>query len=147
MGDVVAQGGDVLAAVRTLFYAAPQDDEGDDALAGDVIGRADDSRLGDGRVRYECRLDLGGRDPVSGDVHDIVDATQEPQGPVEVDLGAVTGEVVLRPPRPVGVDVALVVAPDTAQHRGPGLGEHEVTAVAGFNRGAVVVDDRCADAG
>ena len=146
MGHVIAQGGDVLAAVSALFDAAAQDDEGDDPLAGDVVGGADHGGLGHGRMRDERGLDLGRRDAVPRDVHDVIDAAEKPQRAVEVDLGPVAREVVLRPARPVGVDVPLVVAPDAAQHGGPGLGEHEVAAVAEVHGASLVVDDRCADA-
>ena len=60
-------------------------------------------------------LDLGGRDPVPGDVHDVVDAAEQPQVAVLVALGAVAGEVPAGEPLPVGLDESLVVALDAAQ--------------------------------
>ena len=114
------------------LHAAAQDHERDDALAGGRVGGADDRGLGDRRVRDERRLDLGGRDAVAGDVHDVVDPAEQPQVAVVVLLRAVAGEVValLGEPRPVGLAVALVVAPDAAQHRRPRLGEHQQAAAA-----------------
>ena len=55
--------------------------------------RADDGRLGDVRVVDERRLDLHRRDAVAGDVHDVVDAPEQPEVAVGVDPGAVAGEV------------------------------------------------------
>ena len=76
--------------------AAAQDDERDDGLAGRRVGGADHRRLGDRRVRDQRRLDLGGRDAVAGDVHDVVDPAEQPQVAVVVLLRAVAGEVAAR---------------------------------------------------
>ena len=103
-----------------------------DGLAGRLVGGADDGGLGDLRVRDQRRLDLGGREPVAGHVHHVVDPAEQPDVAVVVDLGAVAGEVaaLLGEARPVGVLEALVVAPEGAQHRRPRLGEHQVAAGA-----------------
>ena len=122
-----------------------EDDEGADRLTGLGIGGSDDGGLGDAGVADEGRFDLSGGDAVPGDVHDIVDAAQQPDRALVIPLGTVAREVVLRPARPVGIDVPLVVAPDPAQHRRPRLGEDEVAAAAIADRGAVVVDDSRAD--
>ena len=120
-----------------------------DGLTGRLVGGADDGGLGDLRVRHERRLDLGGREPVARDVHDVVDAAEQPDVAVGVVLRAVAGEVVLlAEPRPVGLLVALRVAPDAAQHRRPRLGEHEVAdLLRRRERLALVVEDLGADAG
>ena len=67
--------------------------EGGDGLTGALVGPADDGRLGHRRVVDERRLDFEGRDPVAGDVHDVVDPAEQPDVAVVVALGAVTGEV------------------------------------------------------
>ena len=92
-------------------------------------------------------LDLGGRDAVARDVHDVVDPAQQPEVAVLVALGAVAGEVAAGEARPVRLPVALVVAVDAAQHAGPGLGDDEVAALVVADRVAVVVDDVGRDAG
>ena len=114
--------------------------EGDDGLAGRGVVGADHGRLGHGGVADQRVLDLGGRDPVPGDVHHVVDPAQQPEVAVLVPLGAVAGEVTAREARPVGLLVALVVAVDAAQHAGPRLGEDEVAALVVVDRAAVVVD-------
>ena len=78
----------VLGAVRLL-----QDHERHDRLTGGLVGRTDDGGLGDDRVRDERRLDLGGREPVARHVHDVVDAAEQPDVAVLVEVGAVAGEV------------------------------------------------------
>ena len=88
----------------------------------------DDGRLGDLRVGHQRGLDLGRRHPVAGDVHDVVDPAEQPEVAVVVLLRAVAGEVAAGEARPVGLLVALVVAPQGAQHRRPRLGQDEVAA-------------------
>ena len=72
------------------------------------------------------RLDLRRRDPVPGHVHHVVDPAEQPQVAVVVELGAVTGEVPTGEAAPVGLDVALRITPDAAQHPRPGTGEGEI---------------------
>ena len=89
-GDVLAQ---LLAVLVARLDAALQDHEGDDRLAGGVVLGADDRGLGHRRVVDERGLDLGGRDAVAGHVHHVVDAAEQPEVAVVVELGAVAGEV------------------------------------------------------
>jgi hypothetical protein len=53
-------------------------DVGVDALALDVVRVADDRGLGDGLVQHQRGLDLGGAQPVAGDVEHVVDAPGDP---------------------------------------------------------------------
>ena len=117
------QGGDGLAPAEALLGHARVRPFG-----------ADDGGFGDVGVGDQGGFDLGGGDAVAGDVHDVVDAAEQPQVAVGVVLGAVTGEVEAQVGefRPVGVFVALLVAPDAAQHGGPGLVQHQQPAAAGF---------------
>ena len=73
--------------------------------------------LGDRRVVDQRRLDLGGGDAMAGDVHHVVDPSEEPQVAVLVDLGPVAGEVAALVGTPVRLDVALRVTPDATEHR------------------------------
>ena len=136
-----------IELVAVVGGGAAQDDEGDDGLAGGRVGGADDGGLGDLRVGDEGGLDLGGGDVVAGDEHDVVDAAEQPDVAVVVLLGAVAGEVAAGEAGPVGVEVALVVAPDGAQHRRPRLGEDQVAAGAVGDLVGLVVDDGGGDAG
>src|SRR5581483_10917670 len=106
VADVVAQLGRQRLA---RLGPAPQDDERGDGLARGRVRPADDGRLGDGRVPDERVLDLGGRDVVARDEHDVVDPPEQPVVAVLVALGAVTREVPAREPAPVRVTVALRV--------------------------------------
>jgi hypothetical protein len=56
-------------------------------------GLPDDRGLGDGGVIDERALDLHRADAVAGDVHHVVDAAEQPEVAVVVELGAVAGEV------------------------------------------------------
>ena len=105
-----------LRDTGTIFGTLTQDHERDDALTSHLVIRAHHSRLSNSGVRDQCRLDLSRRDAVTGDVHDVVNAAQQPQCAVIIKLRAITCEVVLRPARPVGIDVTLVVAPNATQH-------------------------------
>ena len=93
-------------------------DEGADRLAGVLVGLADHRRLGDLRVRDDRRLDLGGREPVAGDVDHVVDAADHPEVAVLVLARGVADEVgLLAELREVGLDVAVVLLVERAQHR------------------------------
>ena len=67
--------------------------EGSDRLPGHRIRPSDHRRLRNRQVRDERRLDLGGRDVVAADQHDVVHPAQQPVVPVLVALGTVAGEV------------------------------------------------------
>src|SRR5262249_21782377 len=95
----------------------------------EVIGPADRRSLGDGRVRDERALDLGGTDAMTGDVQDVVDAAHDPVVAVLVAPRAVAGEVAARDIAEVLLPEALVVAPPRAEHRGPGLLQPQHPAV------------------
>ncbi|NQE72681.1 hypothetical protein NG2371_07174 [Nocardia gamkensis] len=143
--EVVDEGGGGLGVCG-------EDDEGDDALAGGGVGGADDGGFGDGVVCDEGGFDFGGGDSVAGDVHDVVDAAEDPEVGVGVEFGAVAGEVpaLFGEALPVGFVEALWVAPDAAQHGWPGLVEYEVAVGFGFSVSdgfAFFVDDSCGDAG
>ena len=134
------------SAVARLVAAA-QDHERADGLAGGVVLRADHRGLGDRGVPDERVLDLGGRDVVTRHEHHVVDAAEQPVVAVVVALGAVAGEVAVAEAGPVGLLVALGVAPDAAQHRRPRAGEHEIAATGDLHRLTGVVDDVGGDAG
>src|SRR5277367_5321363 len=91
-------------------------------------------------------LDLRRGESVTGDVHHVVDATEQPDITVAVALGAVAGEVLARESTPVGLLETLGVAVDAAGHAGPRRGDDEVPALAVTDRLALVVDDVGADA-
>ena len=88
--DVLADLGDQLVVALEV---ALEGDEGADRLAGVLVGLADHRRLGDLRVRDDRRLDLGGREPVAGDVDHVVDAPDDPEVAVLVVARGVADEV------------------------------------------------------
>ena len=79
-----------------------------------VVRSRDDGGLGDLVVVHEGGFDLEGRQPVTGDVHHVVDPSEEPEVSVVVTLRSVTGDVhlgsVLREVRPdVSVGISQIV--------------------------------------
>ncbi len=52
---------------------------------------------------------------------------------IVIALGTVAGEVVAWEPRPIGFFVALRVAPQSAEHRGPRASEYEVSTAGTFD--------------
>src|SRR6185312_8278642 len=115
----------------------------EDRLALYLVRLADDGSLGDPRVRDERRLDLHRPEPVARDVQHIVDAAHDPEIAVLVSVGAVPRHIeALVEFLPVGGEVARVVAPDGAQHRGPRLLDDEIAAGIGPRDGfPTLVDD------
>ena len=111
---------------------AAADDEGEHRLALDLVRAADHRGLGDARMRDQRALDLHRAEAVAGDVQHVVDAAHDPEVAVLVAARAVAGEVeAVLEVLPVGAQVALVVAPDRAQHRRPGLADDELAARVG----------------
>ena len=105
--DVVAQ---LLELLDRALGTAFERHERDDRLSGRRVGPRRDRGLGHLRVVDERALDLDRRDPVARDVHHVVDAPEEPEVAVLVDPCAVAREVDVAVPRPVGLDVAVVIA-------------------------------------
>ena len=90
----------VLTWVTSSFFNASlfvdprlQRDKGIDSLSLDLMRISDDRRLGDRRVRHQGALDLGGSDPVTGDIDDVVDSAHEPVVAVRIFPGPVPGEI------------------------------------------------------
>ena len=100
-------------------------------------------------MRHERRLNFDGRKAVPRNVDHIVDAPQNIHVAFIIDLRAVTGEepaartVVL----PIGIQVALRVAPDSACHGGADLIDHNEALFAGLNEVTVLVHHAYRDAG
>src|SRR5699024_596485 len=95
----------------------------------------------------EGGFDLRGRQTGTGDIHDIVDASEEPDVAVGITTGTVSCEVRVREPRRVGVLEALGVFPDPGQHRRPRLADDEESAFGAGRVRAGIVDDVYRDAG
>jgi len=111
-GDPVAQ----LLHQRVGLAGGPltaAHDEGEHRFTLDLVRLADDGGFGHPRVRHQRRLDLHRAQAMPGNVQDVVDAPHDPEIPVLVAVSAVAGDVVaVIELRPVGIDVAAVVAPD-----------------------------------
>ncbi len=81
---------------------------------------ADHGGLGDVGVGDDRRLDLGRGEPVTGDVDDVVDAPDHPDVAVGVDASGVANQIgLLAEALEVGLDEALILLVERAQHRRP----------------------------
>src|SRR5581483_2704821 len=143
LGHVLSK---LLAPLVGRVDAPAQGDVGDDRLTRGLVLSADARGLGHVLVVDERRLDLGRRDAVTGDVHHVVDTTQQPEVAVVVDLAAVAREVAALEARPVRLLVALGIAVDASEHPRPRAGQREVAA-APFDLVALLVDHLGTDAG
>src|SRR5580698_493530 len=84
---------------------------------------------------------------MTADVHHVVNPAHEPEVALGVAARAVAGKVSMRELRPIRLYVALIVAPNAAQHSRPWTRQHRVTAPTQRNRFATVVDDVGENAG
>src|SRR5262249_57822493 len=83
-------------------------------------------RFRDCRVIDQRALDLHRPDAVAGDVDHVVDAAEQPEVAVGVALRPVAGDIDAGAPLvPVLPHVAVGIAVDAAQHRGPWPRERE----------------------
>ena len=92
-------------------------------------------------MRDQRAFDLGGAEPVAGDVDHVVDAAGDPVVAVLVAPAAVAGEVLARIGLEVGVDEALMVAIDRAHHARPGIGDAQIAGGGAFQHLAFGIDD------
>jgi len=73
-------------------------------------------------------LNLRGANPMAGNIQDIIDAAHNPEIAVFVLPAAITGEVAALDLAPIRIFVALRIAPEAAQHAGPGFAKDEFAA-------------------
>src|SRR5699024_1346594 len=92
-----------------------------DSLPGGLIGSTDHSSLSHQWTRHQRRFNLRGRQPVTGNVHHVIDTAQQPNVTVVIKTCTVTGEIHALVGGPVGINEPLIIAPNGACHRWPGL--------------------------
>ena len=83
-----------------------------------VVADPDDRSLGDVRVSGDHLFDLARRQPVPGDVDDVVDAAHHVQVAVGVLVAAIAGQVVAGESGEVALDVTVVVLPQRRHRSG-----------------------------
>src|SRR5258707_6615555 len=139
-------GDQFLAQLVARLFAGHQRDIGINALPFDVMRIADDGRLRHLGMRHQRALDLGGAEPVAGDVDHIVDAAGDPVIAVGIAPAAVAGEVFAGIRLEIGVDEALMVAIDRAHHSRPGIDDAEVAGRGALEHLSLSIDDLRNDA-
>src|SRR5688572_5795820 len=128
-GDLLRLG---TRRARTFEY-----DERADRFARELVGAANDRGLGhELRIGDERRLDLHRAESMARYVQHVVDAADDAEVALLVHARAVAGEIELglEVGGPVGLLVALGVAPTRARHRRPGLADHQDPALAAADR-------------
>jgi len=107
-------------------------------LAFELVGDPDHGALRDIRVRGEDFFDGTGREPVPGDIDDVVGASHDEDIALLVDVSGIGREVVARERSEIGVVEALVGVPErrggARRHRQLG---HERTCLASGQLGPV----------
>src|SRR5215470_9715945 len=129
LGDVRLE---LVHELRRALDPALHGNECCDRLPLDVVHLTDDCGLGDRLVIDQGRFHFHRGDAMAGDVHDVVDAAEQPEVAVLVALRAVPGKVDVVVLRPVLLHEAVRIAPDTAQHPRPRLAQHQVARLRGF---------------
>src|SRR5205809_608798 len=89
----------------------------------------------------EGAFDFGSADAVASHVEDVVNAADDPEIAVFVLAAAVAGEVATGNFGPVDLFVAFGIAPEAAQHAGPGFANDEFAALPFRDRIPLVIDD------
>src|SRR5680860_487181 len=122
--------------------------ECDDCLAFLRVGATHDRGFCHRLVRYEGRLDLVSRDAMACDVHDVIDAAQQPVVAFLVELGTVTCKVSFVPVSlEIGLAVAVVIAEDCPHHGRRRSLQDQITTRAQTYRVSFFVHHVGADAG
>ena len=92
-------GAEFLIEFGTVEDASFQSDEGDDALAFDFVGAADDCGFGDCLVGDEGGFDFGGAEAMAGNVENIIETADDPEVAFLITEGSVAGGVFARDSR------------------------------------------------
>src|SRR5262245_54949696 len=98
--------------LATAIHSRFERDESANRLTFDFMCFTDDRRLRHLLMIHQGAFDLHRADPVSGDVHDIVDPAKQPEVAVFVALRSVTGEILSRESAPVSLHVTIRIAVD-----------------------------------
>src|SRR5947207_25335 len=105
---------------------APQYDEHDNRLALDLMRNADRGRLEHRRMRRRRRLDLRRTDAFTGDLQRVVAPAFDVPEPVLVDARPIAVHPDIGKPLPIGREVLLAIAPESACHARPRFADHEL---------------------
>jgi hypothetical protein len=135
-----------LLEIVGWLLASVQGDVAVDALALDIVRITDNGCFGNLWVRDKCAFDFGCSHAVAGNVDDVIDATGDPVVAILVAAGTVTGEVVARIRREVGLHEALMVLVDGAHLTWPAIFQDQVAVRCAFQFRTLVVDECWANA-
>ena len=121
-----------FAAFKPYF----ERDIGINALALDFMRAANHSRFGDGGMADQRAFHFRRAHAVPGDIDHVIDAPGNPLVAMRIAARAVASEVVAAIGGKIGVDKALLVAPERAHLSGPGIGDDQITLGGTFQNAA-----------
>src|SRR5690606_34342132 len=119
-GDRLAH---LLGKLWSGLIAGPEHGEDDDSLPFDVVRNTDRGGFLDCFVRNGRRFDFGRTDPLAGDLERVIGATANEPGAIFGDLGPVAVDPDTRKPGPVGVQVSVVITPESLGDSNPRLAD------------------------
>ena len=143
LADVLAED---LAQVGAGGVAGLESDEGDEGLALELVGTANNGGFGDVLIGDQSAFDFSSADAVTGDVQHVVNAADDPKVSVFVLPATVAGEVVAGDFGPVNFLVTFQIAPEAAEHAGPRFANDQLAPGVPGHGVALVVDDLRKDA-
>ena len=118
-------------SLRTCFFsssrkrfarlAAFEHDEHRHGVSLQFVRAAHRGGFGHGGMADQRAFDFDRAQPMAGHVQHVVDAPHDPVVAVGIAAGVVAGQIHVRHLRPILLLVALVVAPNAAQHARPRL--------------------------
>ncbi len=137
----------ILCQLRRRFISDPQDDEGDDRLALNLVGLSNYCRLGYLGVGHQGRLDLGVGYPVACDAEDVIDSALDEEVAVLIPLRLISGEIDAAAAGNIPVELPvllhepLFVAPERPEHRRIGLQGHYIASGSQRNLIPILIQD------
>src|SRR5262249_7512319 len=126
--------------------AASQHAEGHQRIAFQVVGDADGRGFYDAFVPDQDGFDLGGAYALARDLQRVVAAAQNVPMAVGVNRRPIAVNPDVRKSRPVGLQITLVVFPETSRLSDPGFAGYQLSGTAA-NRKAVPSNPPARDAG
>lgn len=108
-----------------LFGTFHEHDKSGNGLTLDGVGLSDGRSLRDQSMRHQGTFDFGRTNPVTGNIQNIVDPTNDKGVPVGILVGRVSGKVIARIGLEVRVLEAIVISQTSSCHTGPGMFERQ----------------------
>src|SRR5262245_8263889 len=126
---------------RFRFVARRKRNEGDDALAFQLIGATDDSSFSDSWMAYQRTLDFHCSNTMTRDIDHIINTAHDPEVAVFISPGAIAGEIHAWHFAPLLFLVALGISVNVPQHRWPRAFDDKKSSLICSVRISLPIDD------